>query len=192
VECRQKRYQKDPEQYIKMLFDDARIDMILLDTGYPSEVFTGYSVDSGVFSKIVPSEIKTIFRIDNVVVDLVQKYSSLNDAIEKFQQIVDNAVKNNGAVGLKTVIAYITGLEVQRHPLNEVSSSYKNMAEKAKSAESWQSILTPSKEVKAVMDHFVFLTAEKSVELDVPLQIHVGMGDAPIIDLRIANLSGQG
>ena len=187
VECRQKRYQKDPEQYIKMLFDDARIDMILLDTGYPSEVFTGYSVDSGVFSKIVPSEIKTIFRIDNVVVDLVQKYSSLNDAIEKFQQIVDNAVKNNGAVGLKTVIAYITGLEVQRHPLNEVSSSYKNMAEKAKSAESWQSILTPSKEVKAVMDHFVFLTAEKSVELDVPLQIHVGMGDAPIIDLRIAN-----
>jgi predicted TIM-barrel fold metal-dependent hydrolase len=61
------------------------------------------------------------------------------------------------------------------------------MAEKAKSAESWQSILTPSKEVKAVMDHFVFLTAEKSVELDVPLQIHVGMGDAPIIDLRIAN-----
>ena len=187
VECRQKRYQKDPEQYIKMLFDDARIDMILLDTGYPSEVFTGYSVEPGVFSKIVPSEIKTIFRIDNVVVDLVQKYSSLNDAIEKFQQIVDNAVKNNGAVGLKTVIAYITGLEVQRHPLNEVSSSYKNMAEKAKSAESWQSILTPSKEVKAVMDHFVFLTAEKSVELDVPLQIHVGMGDAPIIDLRIAN-----
>ncbi len=32
-----------------------------------------------------------------------------------------------------------------------------------------------------------FLTAEKSVELDVPLQIHVAIGDATIIDLRIAN-----
>ena len=187
VEVRQKRYRKDPEGYIKMLFDDARIEMILLDTGYPSEVFTGYSVEPEVFAKFVPSDIKTIFRIDNIVVSLVQNYSSFNDAVEKFQQIVDKAVKNDGAVGLKTVVAYITGLEVQRHPYEEASNSYECMAEKAKSAESWQSILTPSKEVKTVMDHFVFLTAEKSVELDVPLQIHTGMGDAPIIDLRKAN-----
>ena len=187
VENRQKRYRKDPKGYIKMLFDDARIDMILLDTGYPSEVFTGYSVEPEVFSEIVPSKIRTIYRIDNLVVRLLRNYSSFNDAVEAFLQIVDDAVKKDGAVGLKTVVAYITGLEVQRHPLEEVSKSYEDMADKAKSAESWQSILTPSKEVKTVMDHFVFLTAEKSVELGVPLQIHVGMGDAPIIDLRIAN-----
>jgi len=184
---RNEMYKKDPKEYIRLLFEDAKIDMLLVDTGYPSKEFTGYSVKPEVFGEIVPSEIKTIFRIDNVVLRLAQNRPSFHDAVDSFQNMVEDAVKKDGAVGLKTVIAYRTGLEIQRHRLNEVSRSYENLSKKIKSGEPIQTVFSPSKEVKAVMDHFVFLTAEKSVELDVPLQIHVGMGDAPIIDLRIAN-----
>jgi len=187
VNKRNEMYKKDPKEYISLLFDDAKINVLLVDTGYPSEEFTGYSIEPEVFGEFVPSEIKTIFRIDNVVLRLAKNRTSFDDAVESFQQTVDDAVKKGGAVGLKTVIAYRTGLEVQRHPLNEVSKAYERLSKKAKSGESVRTVFSPSKEVKTVMDHFVFLTAEKSVDLDVPLQIHVGIGDAPIIDLRKAN-----
>jgi len=187
VNKRNEAYRKDAKEYIQLLFDDAKIETLLVDTGYPSEEFTGYSVEPEVFSEIVPSEIKTIFRIDNVVLRLAQKQPSYEEAVEGFKQTVIDAVKKEGSVGLKTVIAYRTGLEIQRHPINEVSEAYENLAKRLKSGESIQTVFSPTQEVKTVMDHFVFLTAEKSVELDVPLQIHTGMGDAPIIDLRKAN-----
>ncbi len=187
VNKRNEVYRKEPKEYIHLLFDDAKIEMLLVDTGYPSEEFTGYSVEPEIFGEVIPSEIKTIFRIDNVVLRLAQKLPSYEDAVESFQQTVVDAVKKDGSVGLKTVIAYRTGLEIHRHPVSEVSKSYENLTKKIKSGESVRTVFSPTQEVKNVMDHFVFLTAEKSVELGVPLQIHVGIGDAPIIDLRIAN-----
>jgi len=36
IKEREKQYQQDPIEYVKLLFSDARIDMILVDTGYPS------------------------------------------------------------------------------------------------------------------------------------------------------------
>lgn len=44
-----------------------------------------------------------------------------------------------------------------------------------------------SRHAKTAYDYFVFLGVEESVELGVPFQLHTGMGDAPSIDLRVAN-----
>lgn len=187
VEERHKRYKQDRVGYIKLLFEDANIETLLVDTGYPAEEFSGYSIDLKDFSKLVPSEVREIFRIDLVVYDVLKSQLPFDVAVERFREQTRNAVKN-GAVGLKSVIAYRTGLEIQRSTEDEVRKVYDKFIAEARSGKSVRDILSSrSKHVKTVYDYFVFLGVEDSVELDVPFQMHVGMGDAPFIDLRIAN-----
>jgi len=187
VEERQKRYEQDPVGYIELLFDDANIETLLVDTGYPAEVFSGYSIDLKNFSKIVPSEVREIFRIDLIIYDLIERRLSFEEAVEQLHEKMKNAVKN-GAVGLKSVVAYRTGLEIKRGAEDEVRRAYGEMIAQAKSGSPVRDVLSSSsRHAKTVYDYFVFLGVEASVELGVPFQIHTGMGDAPFIDLRIAN-----
>jgi predicted TIM-barrel fold metal-dependent hydrolase len=184
---RHKRYMKDPVGYIKLLFEDANIETLLVDTGYPAEEFSGYSIDLKDFSKLVPSEVREIFRIDLVVYDVLKSQLPFDVAVDQFHEQTRNAVKN-GAVGLKSVIAYRTGLEIQRSTEEEVRKVYDKFIAEARLGKSVRDILSSrSKHVKTVYDYFLFLGVEDSVELDVPFQMHVGMGDAPFIDLRLAN-----
>ena len=187
VEERQKRYEQDPVGYIELLFDDANIETLLVDTGYPAEVFSGYSIDLKNFSKIVPSEVREIFRIDLIIYDLIERRLSFEEAVEQLHEKMKNAVKN-GAVGLKSVVAYRTGLEIQRGAEDQVRKAYGEMIAQAESGSPVRDVLSSSsRHAKTVYDYFVFLGVEASVELGVPFQIHTGMGDAPFIDLRIAN-----
>jgi len=187
VKERQERYEQDPVGYIKLLFEDANIEMLLVDTGYPSKEESGYSIDLKDFSKMVPSEVREIFRIDNVVYNLVKNRLSFDVAVEQFHEEVKKAVKK-GAVGLKSTAAYDTGLEIQRQVEDDVRKAYTKCIAEAKSGKSVLNIFTSrSHHVKTSNDYFVFLGVEDSVELGVPFQMHVGMGDAPIIDLRLAN-----
>ncbi len=187
IEERQRRYKQDPVGYIKLLFDDANIETLLVDTGYPAEVFSGYSIDLKDFSKIVPSEVREIFRIDLIIYDLIKRRLSFEDAVEQLHEQMKHAVKN-GAVGLKSVVAYRTGLEIQRGADEEIRKAYGEMIAQAESGSPVRDVLSSSsRHAKTVYDYFVFLGVEASVELGVPFQIHTGMGDAPFIDLRIAN-----
>jgi hypothetical protein len=187
IEERNRRYRKDPREFIKVLFEDAKIETLLVDTGYPSEEFSGYSVNFSEFSKVVPSNLKEIFRIDNSVYKILKNGLDFDSGIEKFYQDIKDAI-NRDSVGLKTVIAYRTGLEIKRTSDIDFKKSYERLIMKKISGKSAKEILGEySKDVKTVLDSFVLESVEKSVEYKVPYQIHVGMGDAPIIDLRLAN-----
>ena len=52
LEERHKRYKRDPVGYIRLLFEDANIETLLVDTGYPEKLFSGYSIDLKDFSEI--------------------------------------------------------------------------------------------------------------------------------------------
>lgn len=187
VDERQRLYKQDPIGYIKLLFEDAKIDTLLVDTGFPFDEFAGYSIDLMDFTKIVPSKVKEIFRIDNVVYKLIKNNLPFSGAVDEFHQKTHNAIKN-GAISLKTVIAYSTGLEIQRSPEDEVNKAHKRLVEEAKSGKSTREIfIKDSKQAKTLLDHFVYLGLEDSVELNVPFQIHAGMGAIPNLDLRVAN-----
>lgn len=187
IEERNRRYRKDPAGYIRTLFEDAAIDTLLVDTGYPSEEFSGYSIDLREFSKLVPCKVREIYRIDNLLYNIINEQLPFNEAVEKFHNQIKNAIKN-GAVGLKSVIAYRTGLEVQRHDDSEAKEMYNGIVDEVKGGKEAKNVLSrKSKPVKTALDYFMIIGVSDSVKLKVPFQIHVGMGDAPIIDLRVAN-----
>ena len=187
VEERQKHYKQDPMAYTKLLFEDAKIETLLVDTGYPFEEYTGYSISLEDFSKIVPCSLKEVLRIDNVVFNLVKKNLPFKEAVDQFNQQTHDAVKK-GVIGLKTVIAYSTGLEIMRWPEEKVQKAYKAIVEKVESGVSIRDIFYgTSDHPKILLDYFIYLGLEDSVELKVPFQMHAAMGSIPLLDLRKAN-----
>jgi len=124
IDERNRRYRQDPKRYIKTLFQDAGIEAMLVDTGYPSELFSGYSVPIDEFSATVQCRVHEIYRIENLVISLLGKRLSLGEATDEFNQIIDSKIEA-GAVGLKSVIAYRTGLAVQKRPDTEVGRAHR-------------------------------------------------------------------
>jgi len=187
VEERNRRYRQDPKRYIKTLFQDAGIEALLVDTGYPSELFSGYSVPIDEFSATIQCRVHEIYRIENLVISLLGKRLSLSEATEEFNQIIDSKIEA-GAVGLKSVIAYRTGLAVQKRPDTEVGRAHSEIMGHIDSGkEVMDYVRSKAPPVKKVFDYFLYEAVRRCIKHSVPLQIHVGMGDVPGIDLRTSN-----
>jgi predicted TIM-barrel fold metal-dependent hydrolase len=186
IEERQKLYRRDPADYIGLLFDDAHIETLLVDTGFPTMVSDGYVIGREEFSRLTGAEVREIFRIENVVHNLVADGLPYGEAVERFRGEIDAAV-GRGAVALKSIIAYRTGLEVHRWDEEKVKRAYSALLKEVKDGRPAMEVMRArNPETKAVYDSFILTGVEESVRHHVPFQIHAGFGDAPSIDLRLA------
>jgi len=186
IEERHERYRRDPAGYIKLLFEDAKIDSLLVDTGFPAVENVGYSVDMADFSKLLPCGIREIVRIEIIVYKLVGNQAPFERAVDEFHGQIERRVKR-GTVALKSIVAYRTGLAVKRTDEAKAKRAYEEVTSEVGRGKPVKEVLSIKSEgVKAVYDHFVHLGLEDSVRLGVPFQMHTGLGDAPM-DLMISN-----
>lgn len=187
VEARHMRYRRDPDEYIRALFEDAGIDTLIVDTGYPTREFAGYSITSKEFSEVVSCRVREIYRVDNLIQGLVRELLPFDEAVNQFHDRVGKAV-NEGVVSLKSVIAYSTGLEIRRHSEDDVREAYGKILSEVKSGRSMREIFYgESAHAKAIMDYFVFLGVEDSAKLGVPFQLHTGIGNPMTLNLMKTN-----
>ena len=63
ADYRNKVYKADQKAYIQRMFKAAHVETMLVDTGFPHEEFTGYSVDLKTFADLVPCSVFPIFRM---------------------------------------------------------------------------------------------------------------------------------
>lgn len=188
VDKRNQFYKNKPKEYIDKLFADANIKVLLLDTGYPSEEFTGYSVSLDYFKGIVPCDLKTIFRIDNLIIRLLHQVNSFSTFIDNYFKEVKKAIREEGAIAIKTVVAYTTGLEFIKVSDDIAEKAFNQLKSKITMGEKAVNIFLAShKAAKTLMDYLMFKTASLCGRENIPIQIHVGVGDSPILDLRKAN-----
>ncbi|MGQ9679736.1 MAG: amidohydrolase family protein [Candidatus Bathyarchaeia archaeon] len=186
IDERERRYRQDPVEYLKLLFEDAGVDTILVDTGFPSIDNVGYSIDLEEFREIIPCKVREIVRIEGILYDLMRERRPFNSAVESFRLQIHDAV-SKGAVGLKTIVAYRTGLKVEERAEGEAKKAYEAVASTAsKRGTAREALSEKTGTVKTVFDYFVYLGMEESVRYGLPLQIHTGIGDAPM-DLDLSN-----
>jgi hypothetical protein len=187
IKERKRRIKSDPEGYIRMLFDDARIDTLLVDTGYPFREYIGYGIDIQEFSEMVGREAREIFRLEVAVYGLVKGLTHFDEATEDFRAQINDAVAG-GDVALKSVIAYRTGLAVQKWEATRVKQAWNDITSLVREGKSPRELMPERNERnKAIYDHFLRIGIQEAAPLKVPVQIHTGMGDSPSMDLRIAN-----
>jgi len=187
IEERQRRIKADPSTYINTLFDDAEIEALLVDSGYPFKELTGYEIDLGDFSDMIGREVYEIFRLEVAVYGLLKGLVPFDEAVEDMRTQIKDAIKG-GVVALKSIIAYRTGLDYRAWDEGVARRSWGEMTRLVRRGKKPGDVLSERNDRnKSVYDTFLMVGVEEAGRLDVPIQIHTGMGDSPSMDLRIAN-----
>lgn len=185
---RKKGYTSDPKKYIRKLFDDAVIDTLIVDTGYPTKEFTGYSVPLEEFKELVGCKIKALYRLEPLIFNLFEDSLPFEEVLERYLESINDAIKKDNYIGLKSVIAYGYGLNIKKEDEEDAKKVYDELKKR-------KILNKPLPEKNAgeiekerkLRNFLIWKGIEKSIELDVPFQIHTGVGDSPWIDVRDSN-----
>jgi len=157
----------DFDGYVRQLFEDARIRGLVLDGGYPPLPEEDL--------KRFPAKVVKVFRLETFIKDLLATHDSFEEFYTAYEVGIRDAVRRQGFVGLKSIIAYRTGLKIRRCELKDAEKEFldvKNgLAELA-----WF-----GPKVKMLRDFLAVRALELSIDLNVPMQVHTGVGDYDIL-----------
>ena len=163
VAARNAAVKLDYRDYVGAMFADAALDGIVFDDGYPLP-----QVDMEAVRAELPVECVKIYRIEPLIAELLEERLSWPEFRGRYDDAISGALTAGGYRGVKSIIAYRTGLDVS--PL-------------ARSADQGMAALDAIQRglgggsMKRLRDHLLCRAIELCVEHDVPLQIHTGMGD---------------
>ena len=158
---------RDFDAYVRELFQNVGLRGLVMDGAYPPL--------SAEDMKHFPAKVVKIFRLEPLINDLLRKHDSFEEFCSGFDSRIRKAVKSEGFVGLKTIIAYRTGLKVRRVEEKTAKSDFQ-AARQGRAEQGWF-----GPKVKMLRDFLIVRALELSIDLDVPMQIHTGVGDYEIL-----------
>jgi predicted TIM-barrel fold metal-dependent hydrolase len=160
---RNKAVAADYPGYVKRLFDDCRLTTLVTDFGYPQPM-----VPLSQFVEDMPAEVVPIYRIEPLIVDLLDSGCGWEEFRRRFDEEIANALEHAGFRGVKSIIAYRTGLDVS--PLSRTPDQGLQALDAIRRGIGGQAM-------KKLRDHLLCRALELCMQHDVPMQIHSGMGD---------------
>lgn len=178
IAARNKAAHGDREAYVQSLMEDAGYKRLLVDFGYPisqktlkpEEITEMYDCTKG-------TQIHTINRIEWVANKLIKDKVSFDDFANLLVVNAKKMVEEQHLIAIKSVIAYFTGLNVKILPDAEVKVAYETFIKDQ----------TDKAAEKIVRDYCFMKACEICTELDIPLQVHTGLGDSPDCNLLEGN-----
>ena len=148
----------DRRNYLKQLFDDVKL--------------------IGFVSDMEPYIDARINRIEWVCEDILESgIHTFEDFTEKFVVGIESVARRPHHIGLKSIIAYKTGLDVKIRSEAEFKKGY------------YLYLSDPSNRdyEKIVRDYCLCKACEICALHNWPIQIHTGHGDGPMLNIRYAN-----
>src|SRR5215208_5769950 len=157
------------------LLRSANIDTLLLDTGFPppEEVFPVPEL-----GEIGGCRTEPMLRLEILMESLLAEHDSLEDVKEALAAELDDA-RGRGYVALKSIAAYRTGLDIREWPREEAEESFH---EYRRVAGAGHARLVH----KPLLDTLLHVAFAQAARQEVPVQFHVGYGDADT-DLLLGN-----
>jgi predicted TIM-barrel fold metal-dependent hydrolase len=172
-----------PAQLAGKLLGEANLEALLVDTGYPPADQAMPLDELGSATGVAVHE---ILRLEPLMEHLLARPLTLAEVEEALREIVRRA-PDGGVVGLKSIVAYRSGFHLGTHS----SEAFRDRA--------WRQIVTERMETgrvhlsghidKAILDHLLLAALSEAARLGLPVQFHVGYGDADV-DLQAANPLG--
>lgn len=163
-------------ELIGMLLRAANIEVLLIDQGYPPRELLLPDAEVG---RLANCRTAPMLRLELLMQDLVAAHGTLKSVEEALRQAVAD-VRGAGYVALKSIAAYRTGLDIR---LWERAAAEKAFAEARNEVAATGAVRLGYKPLLDTLLHVVFIEAARQ---EVPVQFHVGYGDADA-DLRLAN-----
>jgi uncharacterized protein len=175
---------QDPATYANRLIDRCGTGVMLIDHGFGGE---------GVFSiaehrREVSVPQHEIVRLETLAEELAVDADDPLAWCQAVQAALRVAVEG-GARAVKTIAAYRSGLQLRRHSPEEVAGEFSLLRAALRRAGDLAGELRPRLTGPALCHTLVFEAAACCRVLDVPLQVHCGLGD-PDEDLALASPLG--
>ena len=154
--------------YLQRLWEHADLRAMVVDDGYPLP-----QVDQAKMAEEAGIKIHRVVRIEPVIVRLREQAATYAELEDAFSAEIEQACTGGGAIAIKSVIAYRTGLDVAEWPRAEVEATYLKWAEAG---------FPETRELaKPVRDALLIRTLEVAKPLRKPVHIHCGGGDPSVV-----------
>ena len=155
---------------------DANIPFLLIDYGLGGA--DRMSVDD--MKICLPAcRIEPILRLETMAQESIIKYETLEQVVDAFVATVENA-RATGHLGLKSIIAYRTGLAIRETSKAEAVEAFSPVKERARRDGKVRLADKP------LNDYLLLRALEVAEKQELPLQFHTGLGDNDL-DMLYAN-----
>ena len=147
----------------------------LIDTGYGTDTTFGLDELRG----LAPCRIEEVLRLEPMIERLILGSVDFGAFLDAYRAALDD-LRARGIVGLKSVIAYRTGLALEAVDRATAAVAFAEVHEAARRDGHLRIASKP------LLDHLVVIAVEESARQGVPIQFHTGLGD-PDLDLPKAD-----
>lgn len=154
----------DFEYYTKQLFKDVNLQGAIMDFGYPQP-----QLDRLEFEQMSGTRVWEISRIEPLMVELSTRNESFEEFHNEFRKRLQNDLQQSHVVGLKTIIAYRSGLDVGEMDEVEASEDYRLFRENTRA------------KAKTFRDYCFHIAMECCTEAKKFMHIHTGIGDGEVV-----------
>ena len=158
----------------KKMFVQSNISQVLIDDGVWPEAMIGLEDFSGMTG--VP--VRRVLRCEFELAKLVETSSSVADLFENFERLLREVAPS--LIGLKSIIAYRTGLDIQHHSAHDLELAFTDLKRDLEPGK------VPRVNEKSLLDEMLWTALRVAKDTNLPMQFHTGYGD-PDLDLRLAN-----
>ena len=169
------RGRESPDALARRLLGEANIAVLLVDHGY----LTDETLPPSELAARLPCRVLPILRLEKLAQSLIVRHETFDAVLDAYSATVERA-RADGFVGLKSIIAYRTGLAVQVTSRGDALAAFGPVKEPAR-GDGRVRLAT-----KPLNDYLLLRALEIADRQAMPVQIHTGFGDSDL-DLREAN-----
>lgn len=167
------RTAKDGREFTGELLRAANVDTLLLDTGFPPPESVFPVPELG---ELAGSRAEPMLRLEVFMEDLLAEHDSLEETEQALSASLHD-IRGGGHVALKSIAAYRTGLDIVEWTREEAEAAFR---EYRQAAASGRARLVH----KPLLDTLLHVAFAQAARQEVPVQFHVGYGDADTDLLR--------
>ena len=155
---------------------DANIPVLLIDYGLGGADRMSIA---DMKASLPKWRIEPILRLETMAQELILRHETFDQVVEAFVAMVEGA-RAAGHVGLKSIIAYRTGLAIRETSKGEAAEAFGQVKERARRDG------TVRLADKPLNDYLILRALEVAEKQALPLQFHTGLGDNDL-DMLYAN-----
>ena len=170
------REQYGEERLLHTLLHDANFAVLFVDKGHPQEDLVLTDAQLSTFANC---RVASMLRVELLMQRLIVEYTTFDEVVDALRVALHD-VRGQGYVALKSVVAYRTGLAIQRWDKDAVLASF---AEARREVAAKGSLRLAH---KPLLDTLLFETFDVAANQELPIQFHVGYGDTDA-DMLLAN-----
>lgn len=166
----------DRDDLVRALLQDADIEALIVDQGYPSQ---DRVLPDAQLSALTGCRTAPMLRLESLMQELIAQHARLDATIDALHAALDD-LRGQGYVALKTIAAYRTGLAIRTWPLEDAEAGFAQ-ARLAVAAQGHVRLAH-----QPLLDTLLHVAFARAAEQELPVQFHTGYGD-PDADLRLGN-----